>query len=226
MNISTILIVAIALNAFILTADSTVQGNSSQLSFNINVQSPQAVQSHVPPVSCAEGFLKTMHDVEWEKAIQSQWKKYRLKFLISMVGLSYGYLWYQLYQARKILTHAQAWCCWKDHIDIDRFIHCNRDDLTRELLTDIQERYINSVNPTDFVHPFASFLPTLEKEKQMLELYIWWGRKLMTSRIQWLFPVNKHYIEMASKALSRLQFIKNIFVVWLAHHNSLGGFAK
>lgn len=222
MNISTILIVTIGSILFAAHGNNSLQGNNAQFTFNINAQSPQAEQGIMfsdPLSGGTDGFA-------WQKIITDQWNKYSTSFFALTAVSAYGYLWYQLYKARAILSNPQAWCCWKNHIEIDRLAQYCQEELSKELLLDIQERYINNANPTDFVIPLASFLPIIEKEKQMLELYIWWSTKMITSYMRLLFPVNKQCVHMACQALQRLKFIKNLFIVWWAQRNTQNSFSK
>ena len=156
----------------------------------------------------------------------SHWQKYRISYFFVGLTTAYGYLWYRLHQARKLLSNPESWSCWKHHIEIDTLEQCSHDDLSRDLLTDIQERYINPANPTDFIMPLSSFLPIVEKEKLALEFYMWWSTQIIACHLQRFFPVDKHYKDIARNALRRLKFIKNLFVVWWAHYNSHTNFYK
>ncbi len=138
----------------------------------------------------------------------------------------YGYLWYQLHKARNLLDNARAWSCWKNHIAIDHLGSYSRDELSKELFIDIQERYINIDDPTDHLLPLAGFLPMLERERILLEKYIWWGNKIMTCRLHLIFPLNQENITQAEEALRRLKFIKGLFISWWAVHNSQYGVVK
>lgn len=221
MNISRILILAIGFNFFLQASDHKVSGNSSNFSFNINVQSPEAKQQTAPPILPADdGFFHKMQSIQWQQNIHSAWQQYRFSCLLMAIVAGYGYLWIQLYQAKNLLDNQEAWSCWKNHIAIDRLVALPHDELSKELFIDIQERYINMDNPTDFLLPLASFLPILEKERMLLERYVWWGDKIRICRGGWFFPVNQESIDAARDAIRRLKFLKGLFVAWWAAHNS------
>lgn len=205
-NISIILIVTI------VSMSSIIQGNS------INSSSITITMNALP--SQCETVAEKKHDLEWQKIVVNQWIRYRAPFLLVTTIGTYAYLWYQLYDARALLKDQQAWCNWKDHIDIDRFLLCNHNEMSKELLLDIQERYINNQNPSDYIVPLVSFLAIIEKEKQALETYLWWSKKFITSYARFIFPIDNECIKLASQALTRLKCIKKIFVTCLAERNT------
>lgn len=220
MNISIIFIVAIGLCSFINGSEHKVQGNSSNIVITLNVQSPEATQESASIVPTEDGFFKKIQRYSWQDSMATQWKKYRGSlFLISVVSL-YGYLWHQLNQAHKLLDNTEVWSCWKNHIAVDHLTAYSRDELSKELFIDIQERYINSEDPTNHLLPFSAFLPMVEKERALLEKYVWWGPKIIACRMKLLFPVSKESIDQAAESIRRLKFIKALFISWWAVQNS------
>lgn len=220
MNISIIFIVAIGLYGFINGSNHRIQGNSSDIAININNQCTEPTQQPYNGIPLENGFLKKIKNIAWYDTMATQWKKYRVSFFLLAVVSGYGYLWYQLHNARNLFDNARAWSCWKNHITVDHLSSYSRDELSKELFIDIQERYINIDDPTDHLLPLAGFLPMLERERVLLEKYIWWGSKIMTCRMHLIFPLNKENINQAEEGLKRLKFIKGLFISWWAVHNS------
>ncbi len=75
MNISIIFIVAIGFYSFINWAGDTVQGNTNNMSFNINVQSTNPKQQLSASIPLEDGFFKKIQNIAWHDAMATQWKK-------------------------------------------------------------------------------------------------------------------------------------------------------
>ena len=225
MNISRKLIVAIGVLFFNLYPSTSIPtNNTSHIVITLNVQNPGDINStpSIPSrMTPSEGTQSLIFDT-----LMNQCGAYRSSLLVAGGGLLYLYLWYQLHQAHKLLKNNQAWCCWKHHIDSGNLNGYSTTELMKELLIDIQNRYIDPKNPSNSIAPISLFLPAVEKEMQQIEQYVWWATKIVASYSSCLFPVSKKAIEEGLRALQRLRFIKRLFISWWAQRNSESDFAK
>jgi hypothetical protein len=134
-------------------------------------------------------------------------------------GSLYALLYYKLYTARKLLKNPTSWCCWKQHCALDHLAAQDAQELSDQLLLDIQARYMNIEDPTNNTAPITVFLPALNKELVQLERYCYWAKRLMSLYCGFALGVNKKTYEKAQEGIARLRFIKKIFVRWWAAHN-------
>lgn len=139
----------------------------------------------------------------------------------------YATLWQQIYAAEKMLVAPDAWATWQSNISTKNLLGQPQQAIGHELITEIQQRYIDHNNPTDFLHPLITFSNQLHQEINALEklqtIYSWIHRCYCNKLF---FLSQKHQQELESKA-HRLYFIKHVFISWcteykLHQHNPQG----
>ncbi len=135
------------------------------------------------------------------------------------IGGTYGSLFYLLVKSNYAMNSPQAWGQWKNHMSLQEMQRHPQSKLAQDLLSEIQNRYMNKINPTDSITPLTEFIAQLQEERTVIERYLiitTWLSRLWLKKI---FPFNSEKIEQAKRAQERLNFINHIFISWAATHN-------
>jgi hypothetical protein len=145
-------------------------------------------------------------------------KLHKRNLIIGTITGSYCFIVSSLlYMGYKILQRT-TWSCWKDHIPYDIFQVIPHQELGRELLYAIQQRYQTSQNLTDFLTPLISFLHDVDYElaliKHFLKIHIW----LKTFRLSTMFPHQEDLIQKAEEKRQRLIYLREVFMYWVTDY--------
>lgn len=138
-------------------------------------------------------------------------------FKSALIG-SYIALQSSLIYLSQRLSKDNCWSNWKKHLDLEDLYQVSQDQLAKDLLNDIQKKYITIKNPTDFIMPLIKFMKDIEKEEQAIAIY----KKITkiinkTYIVNWLFFYNKKLYSAIDFREKRLKYIKNSFLSWLAN---------
>lgn len=136
------------------------------------------------------------------------------------VGAGYSYTLYKLFSAHRYLSNNERWSAWKKELSLKALLYAPEIELADELLLEIQQRYLNPANPTDFLSPLVDFMRDIEEEIEIMKGY----DKLYTvlNRLYFLqfFPLIKfNKIQKSGEKVQRLVHLKHIFQLWAAGHN-------
>lgn len=131
----------------------------------------------------------------------------------------YAFLYYHLYKAHSFLSDQTNWAHWQEELTLEELYAIPTEQCEQALLQEIQMRYANSFNPTDFVNPLALFLQQIEKEiacaRRAYTLFYWLERYYLAR----LFPMIAIDAAYAAQSLDRLIYIKRLFLGWMAQYN-------
>ena len=180
-----------------------------EVTLNLDFQMPQMPQMpKIPTQAISNGVYEAY------ETIRAHNKKLALFFVMT------GYLatCYQVYSADSYSEQAELWANWRDDLSLEQLLNIPHEQLTHELLTEIQRRYLSQKNPTDFISPLTSFLNTLDNEIKYLHSY-----KRLREWIYWtylsrLLPNKTKTHHSFDKQLQRLNYLKNIFLAWAAQY--------
>ena len=105
-------------------------------------------------------------------------------------------LFYKLRKTSNLLNDQAAWCNWKNDIPLESLFSFSRIDLSQELLTAIQTKYVNHKNPTDHIAPLNNFLKdyiigTRKASNMYLNRY---GNKIYKKDLRYVFDVNSNTV--------------------------------
>lgn len=142
------------------------------------------------------------------------------KYLLLAFSCSLGYIWlcHLCVKANAFIARVDTWSTWKRIYSFDELSHFDHAELTKELLIDIQRRYINHNNPTDFISPLIMFVREIEAELTILkriQLLSRWSKRLFLTKI---LPLNSEVISHIDERLARLAFVNNLFLLWAAQY--------
>ncbi|MBV8661231.1 MAG: hypothetical protein JO129_03755 [Candidatus Dependentiae bacterium] len=142
----------------------------------------------------------------------------KLKALGMNLLLLYCYLSYQIYQANLIINHPNSWSNWHNSRTLDDLFATSQTNLEADLLFAIQTRYVDPVNPTDFIYSLVQSSISLHNEIKILQEQI--------TRYQWLenckclrfFCIDSKELLLLKEKHRKLSFIKHLFSSWCANY--------
>lgn len=147
------------------------------------------------------------------------WKK-RYKIGVCAFGGLYGsILAYLFFEYHFFIKSSCLWAHWKSDCTFGQLCEISQQQLSKELLLAVQARAVDPKNPTNFAQPLISFMYAIDEEIKRLERYIVVANAIYRLRIGILFPTNDNKISHVKLLLERTQFIRHIFLSWLAGYN-------
>ncbi len=133
------------------------------------------------------------------------------------IGL-YLFLLYEVIKANACLSSQYSWSLWKHEVPLDELLGISAQQLSSELLLEIQRRYTSAQAPADFVSSLVAFLKDIDQEIAAVKYYsnlVIWLKKL---RVSILFPIRHKLFATAPERLRRLYYIRNVFLSWAAQY--------
>ena len=113
-------------------------------------------------------------------------------------------------------TSADRWVAWKSEYSYADLWAMSKQDVEKELLHTIAQCNYNIKNPIDKAHPLIKFMQAIDTEIYCLKRYIKIASGIKKARLMKLFYTSDEKLETAKQLLERAQFIKQIFLSWLA----------
>ncbi len=169
-------------------------------------------------VSQAYSYLKSINYDGYKNGAFNFLQLNKGKIILYFLGGSYitlcSFLFYQNYY----FNHTDLWGTWKGDLSFAQLCEIPQQKLSSELLHEIQKRYINKNNPTDFLSPLVEFMNTIEYETKQIERYIFLTNWLKRLRLVIIVPTNEKKMQKTQQLLERVHFVKHIFLSWAADY--------
>ncbi|MDR3646946.1 MAG: hypothetical protein P4L22_05405 [Candidatus Babeliales bacterium] len=141
--------------------------------------------------------------------------KYKYWLPVTAATCIYCSLFYKIAHANKLLNSTGAWCNWKSELNLSALLSLSQKDLAIELITDIQKKYSDPQNPTNFVTPMVNFINEINHEIQELENYVKIVNLIKTIKLKSIYPIiSDDKLDQAKEKINKLAYIKNIFSEW------------
>jgi hypothetical protein len=196
--------------------------NNSTFHFNINVQPVNSPQHTALMESQADDMLQNPSRaldriLRTSPAMVREWAT---PLCCILAGGYYMMVWLDLYKARALLDDEDAWSSWKHHCTVEHLAQQPPNEICDPLLIAIQERYIDYDDPANSNGPLAAFLPAINREIMQLQRYCVWAKILLKWYGYYLLPIDEKNYRRAQETLSRLRFLKKMFIQWWAAHNT------
>jgi len=144
--------------------------------------------------------------------------RHKWKFAFGATAGSYSTLVGTIFYLRKELQQSTHWYFWKHNLSMEELFSIPQEDLSKELIFEIQRRYCNPNKPTDVFTPFALFINDIEFEKKALMTYRKIGDALQKISVAEYAFYDKDLKEQCEKWLERAVFFKSVFLHWLANY--------
>jgi len=187
---------------------------NQQLTLNVNF-SPTQIQN---PVLLPEKFFSNLPFKQWSNKTVNFFHKNRYLLGASLALGGYIVACNYTVQANKFLERTDTWASWHNEITTEQLMAMNHKELAKELIVEIQRRYSNPQNPTDFISPLIAFVQTIDKEIALLKsyrTYFIWVQKL---HLQAALPIQQKLLYKADDSYKKIIHIKNIFLSWAADY--------
>ncbi len=117
------------------------------------------------------------------------------------------------------LNRSDLWAIWKQDVSFEQLCNTSQHALGKELLLEIQRRYISQANLTDFLSPLIAFMNAVDYELKRIKKYLTITKWIERFHLMIIFPTNTQKIKKAEHLLQRLLFVKHIFLSWAAEYN-------
>jgi len=143
----------------------------------------------------------------------------------SIVG-TYTYLLYKALRGNSYLAQDDSWFSWEKELSMGQLLSIPQKELAQRLLTQVQHRYLNAANPTDFLSPLINFMRDIEAEINQLRIYNRIYKWTETINLSNILPFNKKRFKNIQEKIQRLLYFKNIFSSWVAHYKMVRNTSK
>ena len=181
---------------------------------NVNYSPVQVKTSFEIP----DKFLSNLSIKEWQSKTSTFLYNKRYFIGASIILGSYVLICNYFVQGSKYLGRTDTWASWRMDTPVDLLIAIPQPELGKELILEIQRRYSNVQNPTDFISPLITFIQTIDVEIVRIKQYALvyqWIKKL---HLQNVFPLNQKQFNMLDEKYNKLIYLKNTFLSWVAEY--------
>ena len=144
----------------------------------------------------------------------------RYKWQLLGIGLvaSYGMLCYLIISGHYYLGDTQLWSSWRQDLPFDQLLSIPQQQLSQELVREIQRRYTTPGSINDLLQPLGKFMIAIEQEEEQLKwyqlVYSWLGY----AQLPKLVPINKNRFGKITERLQRAAYYKNVFQSWASEY--------
>lgn len=210
-------------------------GTPTVIVFNANqeVSAPNRSVQTTPPSATIQELFRS--DAAQPGGIAASSKKiksiasqlynrfYENRNVVSLVGTVSLYCIIELIvlQAHYKFKNQDTWANWKRGVTLQQLLERPQKNLTQDLLTDIQKRYINPQNPTDEISPLVQFINETTQEKKTLSRYQLLLRPITHFKLSRFFPLSQNIAEDVERRKERLAFVIRLFSSWAAEQKVL-----
>lgn len=130
----------------------------------------------------------------------------------------YSYLLYQIYQADSIIKNNNSWSYLYNNYSLEQLCALPEKSLESDLLFNIQVKYVDPINPTNFIYSLVQASNSLHKEIKLLEKQIQQYQWLERLYCMSLFFIDQKILHSTEEKYKKLCFIKHVFDTWCAKY--------
>ena len=187
---------------------------NQNLVLNLNY-SPTQIKT---PLMLPDKLFSNIPIKEWQAKTSNF--LYRKRYFIGSSIILGGYALTCNYfvKANKYLERTDTWASWRLDTPVDLLITIPQTELAKELILEIQRRYSNAQNPTDFISPLIAFVQAIDAEIVMIKQYAGIYRWITRLHLQAVFPINQKQFNLLGEKYKKLIYLKNIFLSWAAEY--------
>lgn len=152
----------------------------------------------------------------WQTFCDFVWR-YKWPLVAGSVAGGYATLNAYLLSIKRNLRDPVRWFNWKKDCSLTDLYVLDQEKLSRELITEIQRRYLVPTQPTDFITPMIRFMLEISHECTILERYITLGHYLGKIKLARYTLYDWDLSRQCEEWLRRSSFIKAVFTHWMAN---------
>lgn len=138
--------------------------------------------------------------------------------LAGTLACSYAYLAYFIMRGNSYLGDANLWSSWHQELPLDQLLAIPQQQMTQELIHEIQRRYTDASSIADIVKPLGMFMVKIDQEEDQIKWYQSVYSWLTYLRLNKLVPVNQNRFGKICERLQRIAYYKNLFKSWTADY--------
>ncbi len=194
--------------------------NSTNLSMNqVSKQPDTAAKESVILNKVSELWQE---NVKIQKQLQEKGSSFVTanKWYLLAAGLacSYGYLAYIIMTGSTYLGESNLWSSWHQELPLEELLAIPQQQITQELIREIQRRYTDPSSISDIVKPLGIFMVKIDQEEEQIRWYQSAYSWISYLRLNKLVPVNQSRFGKITERLQRLAYYKNLFKSWAADY--------
>lgn len=140
--------------------------------------------------------------------------KNKAKLTLSTVATAYGSIVILMIWARATLKRLK-WANWHRSDTISEMLSIPHEQLTQQLIFDIQSIYTNVNNPTDIEYPLSQFFIHALKEKKTISFYTSLTNIIKTLKLSRFFPFYQKLVVELHQQEERLNHYINLVTSWV-----------
>ena len=159
-------------------------------------------------------------DLQLCKCCLYQWlNKNKYKIIPYSICSWYVGTWLLLLSSHYYFNQTGLWSDWQSTMSFAQLCVKPEQLLQQELIFDIQRRYVNQQNPTDFINPLVTFLSKINSEEKYINCYITLLNGINSLRLARLFLISEKKIKEIKLRKQQLTFVRELFLSWIAEYN-------
>lgn len=209
------------ITSFIVQASSEKQHQQPTI-INITLEGSQAhAQAHnqtitdqksliQPIIPAYENILKNL------PSLYNQTLQHKYKIVATIIAASYIHIQHTLHATHSFLQDPASWSNWKATASLPQLANTPQDELTSQLLSHVQKKYLllsktTAINST--MSPFDLFIKDIFYELESLQKYLTiqkYAKKLYLSKL-FYFAYKKSFIQ---EKIDRIHFMIDVFINW------------
>jgi len=185
---------------------------NQKLTVNLNVSPKQIKINQILPSNLLQ------HIDEWPEKFARF--LYQQRFFIAGGSILAAYLWLcrSCVNGNKYLEQTDTWAAWHQELVLEELLAMPQHELAKDLVVEIQRRYSNPKNPTDFLSPLISFMREIDREIALTQYYIKLYMILQRTHANAILPVNTTRFATICDVQRRLAYLRNVFLTWAAEY--------
>lgn len=187
---------------------------TQNLSINFHYYPVQIKTTPLLPQDC----LDNINLKDWTTKTYSFLHTNRFFLCTSFIAGTYIYAYHYITQANKYLDMANLWSSWRSDTPLEYLITIPQQELAKELILEVQRRYSNPQNPTDFITPLITFIQAIENELKIIRKYNRLYHCTTILHVQKMLPFNQKQFKSLNEKYRKLIHIKNIFLSWATEY--------
>jgi hypothetical protein len=186
---------------------------NQNLVVNLNYNPTQIKASFLP-----SHFAANIPFKDWQSKTSSFLFNQRYLVAASLLFGGYVYTCSYIMKANKYLERTDTWIGWRADMPFDILVTIPQNELAKDLILEIQRRYSNIQNPTDFISPLIIFIQNIYAEINTIKQYISIYEVMTKLHIQKLLPIDQKHFGTLNEKYKKLLYLKNIFLSWAAEY--------
>lgn len=146
------------------------------------------------------------------------YKKNKYRLLAGGLALVYGSAWLKIIYYYNFIMNHGGWASWKESIPVEMLKVIPQQELGKDLLFSVQQKYQRATTLHDFFLPLIAFLNDVEYELSVITNFLKMSRFMRVTKLSLIFPLHEKIVEKAYEKAERLTYLKDVFLYWVTDY--------